>query len=194
MPRRARRGAYHHGNLREALVSTAEAMLPKTGVRELSLREVARRAGVSNMAPYRHFPNKEALLAALAERGFARLAAGGEAAKKRHPQSRRNQLIDYGVSYVELVRTSPELADLMFGRVIPDVSAYPALDAQSRATFASLGGILDKDLKSTLVAWAFIHGLGALVAAGRLPLPDKSIGYETLVRTLCRQFVDSLPL
>jgi AcrR family transcriptional regulator len=68
-----RRGRYHHGNLREALIEAALGLLEERAAHELSLREVARRAGVSHAAPYRHFDDREQLLAALAEHAFAEL-------------------------------------------------------------------------------------------------------------------------
>ncbi len=68
----AKRG-YHHGDLRAALLEAAREVLAKEGVEALTLREVARRAGVTHAAPYRHFADKEALLAAVATEGFAAL-------------------------------------------------------------------------------------------------------------------------
>src|SRR6185369_3293046 len=70
-----REGAYHHGDLRNALLAAGRALLAEGGTPALSLREAARRAGVSHAAPYRHFASREALLAAIAEGGFVALAA-----------------------------------------------------------------------------------------------------------------------
>jgi AcrR family transcriptional regulator len=197
-----KRSSYHHGNLYEELLIAAEALLPVVGARQLSLREVARSAGVSNMAPYRHFRDKEALLAALAERGFARLAERGAQAIARHPSSPLDQLVDYGVSYVQLLMDSPELADLMFGRAVGEFAAYPSLEDQTQVAFGMLGEILescaragklrtDTDVKLTLVFWSFVHGLGALVASGRMRLPvTTKAEAEPLLRAICWRFVD----
>ena len=71
----AEKSNYHHGDLRQALIDGAIALIAEQDISSLSLREVARRVGVSHAAPYRHFADKEALLAAVAEEGFIRLTA-----------------------------------------------------------------------------------------------------------------------
>src|SRR5919206_2322086 len=96
---------YHHGNLRPALLRTAAKTLEKEGLGALSLRELARRAGVSHNAPYRHFPDRDSLLAALAAEGFEML---GDALEKR---PRR----EMGEAYVEFALAHPQRFRLMFG-------------------------------------------------------------------------------
>ena len=83
---------YHHGDLRNALIQAGLAILAEEGTHALSLRAAARRSGVSHAAPYRHFADKEALLAAIAEQGFNTLAASVRAAIVRFPDSPAAQL------------------------------------------------------------------------------------------------------
>src|SRR5919106_3067320 len=96
---------YHHGDLRTALLQTAAKILEKQGLVALSLRELARLAGVSHNAPYRHFPDRDSLLAALAAEGFELL---GDALQSR---PRR----EMGEAYVEFALAHPERFRLMFG-------------------------------------------------------------------------------
>src|SRR4051812_47242054 len=91
--------AYHHGDLRTALLASAAELLDEGGAEAVSLRECGRRAGVSHAAPYRHFPTKEALLIALSDEGFTWLANLGEAAM-RGIRGARARLDAYGVAYV----------------------------------------------------------------------------------------------
>src|SRR5688500_9033811 len=96
---------YHHGDLRQAVLGTAGEMMEKEGLAALSMREVARRAGVSHNAPYRHFPDRDSLLRALAAEGFERL---GDALQSR---PRR----EMGEAYVDFALAHPERFRLMFG-------------------------------------------------------------------------------
>src|SRR4051812_17717177 len=91
---------YHHGDLRRALIEMALTMLTEEGAWNFTLREVARRAGVSHAAPYNHFADKSALLAELAALGFETLRAQMETAAQRHPRSSRQALIAIGEAYV----------------------------------------------------------------------------------------------
>ena len=112
--------SYHHGDLRRALVSSALEFLSVAG---LSLRAVARRAKVSAMAPYRHFADKEALLAAAAEHGFRQLTIrfSAAAAAAPDPGAALNAL---GVAYVVFACDEPSLFKLMFGPAIEQKPAY----------------------------------------------------------------------
>ena len=104
-------GRYHHGELREALLDAAEWLLARRGAESLSLRDVARRAGVSHAAPYHHFAGLAELLAALAERSFAQLGAAMQAGVDAHPADARAQLIAIAAAYVCLLYTSPSPRD-----------------------------------------------------------------------------------
>jgi AcrR family transcriptional regulator len=107
--------AYHHGDLRRALLDAASAILAETGKWDFSLREVARRAGVSHNAPYRHFADKEALLSAVAVLGFEALR-GHTAAAAQGKANAVEALTAIGTAYIGFGVDNPALYRLMFGR------------------------------------------------------------------------------
>ena len=135
---------YHHGDLRNALLEAAELLLVKRGVAALSLREVAKLAGVSHAAPYRHFKSKAALLRALAESGFERLHAVIRTAANSMPHDPEQQLAVAGVAYAHMAVRSPELLQLMFGAGLeqPEVK-----DLRSLATVESLSAAAQPRVK-----------------------------------------------
>src|SRR5215216_1301714 len=144
--------AYHHGDLRAALLQTAGKVLEKEGLGELSLRELARRAGVSHNAPYRHFPDRDRLLAALSAEGFEML---GDALEKR---PRR----EMGEAYVDFALAHPQRFRLMFGGSVSgghDARAYEGL----LKSFADLG---DDAPYAAAAAWSLVHGLSHLLLDG----------------------------
>src|SRR5512138_2858982 len=125
---------YHHGDLPAALLKAAGRTLEKQGIGALSLRETARRAGVSHNAPYRHFPDREALLVALAAEGFAML---GERLQGKPGR-------EMGEAYVRFALEQPQRFRLMFGGVLP-LGKYPELGAAAKAAHGALASAF-KDL------------------------------------------------
>ncbi len=105
---------YHHGHLRDTLLAEAERTLREQGVEQLSLRDLARQAGVSHAAPRRHFADRQALLDALAEAGFARLADEVAAAVEDAGPDFRARLRATGATYVRFATEDPALMELMF--------------------------------------------------------------------------------
>ena len=181
--------SYHHGDLRRALVSSALQILSEGGVAGLSLRAAARRAKVSAMAPYRHFADKEALLAAVAEHGFRQLTARFTAAAAAAPGPRA-ALAALGVAYVVFARDEPNLFKLMFGPAIETKSAHPGLDEAGCTCFNALrqavetARILDGDANTedvSLACWSLVHGLASLIVDGRLA--DKDTGPTEAIAT-----------
>jgi AcrR family transcriptional regulator len=142
---------YHHGDLREAILEAAGRMIEKEGLAGLSVREAARRAGVSHTAPYRHFPDRKALLAALAAEGFSQLA------KVLENRSGR----ELAEAYVRFALEHPQRFRLMFasGR------AHADLRAQFGAAFSELGAGASL---AAAAAWALVHGLAQLALDGHL--------------------------
>ncbi len=157
---------YHHGNLRTALLRAAGERLEKQGITALSLREAARRVGVSHNAPYRHFADREALLAALAAQGFEML---GQAMRG---QTGRGM----GEAYVRFALQYPQRFRLMFGGQIT-LEKYPRLRAaaasafdQLQAAFSAYGG----DVRSgAAAAWSLVHGLCHLILDGHFAQRDE---------------------
>ena len=165
--------AYHHGDLRSALVEAGLAILAEGGdLGALSLREAARRAGVSAMAPYRHFADKDALLAAVATVGFERLAAALRAADAA--ASPVAALKAQGVAYVAFACARPSLFRLMFGAGAP--AKADELATAANATFKLLADRVatvappHEAIDRTLADWALVHGLAMLAVDGQLDL------------------------
>jgi len=150
---------YHHGDLPAALLRAAGQTLEKKGIGALSLREAARRAGVSHNAPYRHFPDREALLAALAAEGFAMLGERLRAYTGR----------EMGEAYVRFALEQPQRFRLMFGGVLP-MAKYPELRSAADGAYQALVSAF-KDLPrpqlAAAAAWSLVHGLSHLLLDGQ---------------------------
>jgi AcrR family transcriptional regulator len=166
---------YHHGDLRRALLEQAERTVRERGVQELSLRELAREVGVSHGAPRRHFPDRQALLDALAETGFARLGSELRAAADAAGDEFADRLQATAVGYIRFATRDPALLDLMFAAKHRE--ALPTLhDAMERAFSVMLELILRGQAEGYLeagdpervglVLFATIQGIAALVTGG----------------------------
>jgi AcrR family transcriptional regulator len=165
--------SYHHGNLRAELLDTAAQQLPEVGVEALSLRALARAVGVSQTAPYRHFADKNALLAALATRGYQQLLSSLRAAGDATEDCPRQRLIAFAHAYVDYAAKHPDSFKLMFGPTLQPPDKYTELRDASRETYALVQDILrdgiergifrDQDIAYLAnAAWAGIHGLATL--------------------------------
>ena len=190
---------YHHGDLHQALVRSALEILSEAGVGGLSLRAAARRARVSAMAPYRHFADKEALLAAVAEYGFRELAARLTAAAATAADPRAG-LAALGVAYVLFACDQPSLFKLMFGPMIEKKTGHPVLDEAANACFNALRQAVeaakffdgDSDASDvSLACWSLVHGLSALIVDGKLAEHDIGAA-EAVASRLTRLLSDSL--
>jgi AcrR family transcriptional regulator len=142
---------YHHGDLRSTVLAAAWKMIEKEGLAGLSVREAARRAGVSHNAPYRHFADREALLAALVAEAFERLNATLENRTGR----------ELGEAYVAFALEHPQRFRLMFSRA----PANADLRARFAASFAHLG---EDAAAAGAAAWSLVHGLASLLLQGHL--------------------------
>jgi AcrR family transcriptional regulator len=161
--------SYHHGNLRAALLDSAERMVEEST--DLSLREVARVTGVSHGAPRQHFPDKRALLDALAARGFERLGAELEALVSDGPFD--DWLVDFARTWVGFAVRHPALLDLMFAsknRADADAVrevADRAFAASSARIANAMGDLAETDHDRVAMAiFATVQGLAALVVSG----------------------------
>lgn len=166
---------YHHGNLRKALLAEAERMVRARGLQGLSLRELARAVGVSHGAPRRHFPDRDALLDALAAAGFERLGSELRAAVDGAGEDFQARLRATALAYVSFATRDPALLELMFTSKHRDPSG-PLHDASMRA-FAVLFELIEQGQaqgaievgepeRVGLVLFATIQGIVALLTGG----------------------------
>ena len=176
-PARAER-AYHHGDLRNGLLEAARSILEEQDLSALTLRAVARRAGVSHAAPYRHFPNHEALLVELGVEGFAELRQFiQDAGKMAGPESDR--IANIGAAYMRFVAKRPAVARLMFGSQLPNRDKFPALGNAADAVGAEIGAALS-DPNLGLAVWSSVHGLAMLVLENVIDLGQRRSGLHVL--------------
>ncbi|HKC29787.1 MAG TPA: TetR/AcrR family transcriptional regulator [Jatrophihabitans sp.] len=165
---------YHHGDLRVALVRAALELLEDGGAAELSLRAVARRAGVAASAPYRHYADRDALLSAVAAVGYQDLA---HALAKVHPSpSTPDDLAAVAVAYVQFALQRPALFRVMFGEPCDRdsaerVSATQAISSYVAAIVERAFPGSDPEALSTAI-WALVHGLAFLHLDGKLDSSD----------------------
>jgi len=179
--RRAR--SYHHGHLREALLEAAVDLIAEVGPRGFTLRAVARRAGVSHNAPYRHFRDRDALLAAVAAQGFRELTRAMLDASEGQATA-PDRLKRAGLAYVGFALRRPEHFTVMFDAPIPKVDD-PEWKAAADEAFGTLLGLIEmcqRDglwpgedaLRRAFVAWSLVHGIAKLAIAERLPFPSEA--------------------
>ncbi len=169
---------YHHGNLRAALLEHAAVELEQSGIEKLSLRQVAKRAGVSHAAFAHHFGSAQGLLTALAAEGFVLFDEVLSAARNQAAIDGANPLQTSGLAYVEFALEHPQLFALMFSSQLPDF-ADPALDEASMKVFQNFladvrgspehedGELTGVDVPA-MAHWARVHGLATLLLTGRM--------------------------
>lgn len=174
-PRAKRPGTFHHGDLREALLVAATNIVERDGHAELSLRPLAVRLGVSQPALYRHFADKAAMLAAVAERGWLQLDVE---MRERMGRAREpaEALRAAGRAYVDWAHAHPNMFRLFSSRVPASRRAAPAPPFPREHYFHGLGGTVPLDdprlADAFRVTWAFAHGLAALVVEHVFQLVD----------------------
>lgn len=178
MNQAARDKPYHHGDLRNALLDAARALLEEGPLADLSLRAVARRAGVSHAAPYRHFPNHEALLLELALEGFTELR-GDIAAAAGQTGAESDRIAKIGGAYMRFVARKPALARLMFGPQLPHRDRFAELGAAADSIGTEIGAALH-DPALGLGVWAAVHGLAMLILEDVIDLGQRRSGLDVL--------------
>lgn len=195
----AKKQTYHHGDLRRALITAALALLQNKDARSLSLREVAREAGVSHTAPYRHFADKAALLAAIAQEGFSEFGRYLNVALT--PGQPVKSLKDTGVAYVRYALDHPTHFRVMFSSFPPDEPTNSELYIVSKSTFQILVNVIksgqaagvmkagDPDALA-LEKWAMVHGLAMLLLDEMLPVTGNSAA--DLVESLVTENITSI--
>lgn len=170
---------YHHGDLQQEILSAAQLLLEETSISALSIRAVAKKVGVSHTAPYRHFKDKESLLAGIAAISFDELSFKMSEAVALHPGDPTAQLKEAGYCYFNMVKTKPQSVQLMFGDILPCDDTYPDLRTSGDMAFDGLKHLIEEGQSTgefalgevdllALTFWSCIHGFSLLVAGGHV--------------------------
>jgi AcrR family transcriptional regulator len=199
---RERRG-YHHGNLREALIEAALELISVKGPGGFTFAEAARAAGVSPAAPYRHFRDRDALIADIAKRGFEAFAAALAAAWDGGRPEPRAAFDSVGRAYLEFARTAPAYFSAMFESGL-SLADYPEVRAEGDKAFAVLREACEAIIATLPAAkrppammmalhiWSLSHGIAALFGRGdraRRPIPMRP---EELLEAAVIIYLDGL--
>ncbi|MCZ8157212.1 MAG: TetR/AcrR family transcriptional regulator [Leptospira sp.] len=165
---------YHHGDLKKALIAASLRLLEEEGYQSFSLRKVAKLAGVSQAAPYRHYKDQESLIADVACEGFVLLAEKLQKIRNKFKNSSLLQFRESGLAYVEFALRHPDLFQIMYGNQIQNHSEYPTLRQSEDLPFQILldiisetkkeGRLVAVDIqKTTIAAWTMVHGIAMLL-------------------------------
>ena len=186
--------SYHHGDLRNALIQAGLELLAEGGVQELDLRKVARRAGVSHAAPYRHFADKQALIAAINEEGFHLLAERIRSTLREVSDEPVEQLLGVALAYVRFAKENPWLMREMFSGLTIERETFESLHTASKSVYRlyaevirrgqESGKIVDGDPTALAgVLWSVLHGLAMLIIENQMrPYADGPEGTERVTR------------
>lgn len=185
---------YHHGNLKQALLDKALDHLRLHGPDKISLRALARDVGVSQTAPYRHFEDKTALLAALATEGFRRLYTVSHLATLDEG-SAADALQKSGKAYIHFALDNPELYRLMFGPMLSPDDDFAELEEAGGNAFNVIVSLVQRGIETRefvdkdplLVAnstWAMVHGISSLMLDRRFDCVEGGISESVLDESL----------
>jgi AcrR family transcriptional regulator len=186
LPKEKRSETYHHGNLREAIMESSLELIAANGVRALTLREIGARLGVSRTAPYRHFADKAALLAALGTVGFKQFGDALEEARRHASGSFFEQLDAMGFAYVRFAAEHRAHFEVMFGSGGEGLQ----LDSEGSKVADRAFGILADTIRDgqnagefvdgdpvdiARMVWSLVHGI-SLLGFGSGANPDRGTG------------------
>ena len=193
--------AYHHGDLKKTLIQCAVRMLEKVHPEDLSLRELARLAGVSQAAPYRHFKNKEELVAAISQQGFELKFGYLLDAIRKYRSDPKEMYFQCALAYFRMGREHPQHFRLMISSSVKPCPDYPDLLAAASATFVVVrdmveicqsAGVLGEGdpYQRAMNCWAVVNGFTALYADDRLSwLGIDDANAEHFLRGLMTQYL-----
>jgi AcrR family transcriptional regulator len=190
--------SYQHGDLREALIQAGLKLLADGDPAALTLRAAAQLAGVSHAAPYRHFQDKQALVSAIAERGFRQLtAAMREELARCASADARQRMVALGLGYFRFAKSNPASLQVIFGGVLARKHIPPDLMAAGDEAYLTLrneiaAGIARRELREgnpdqlALACWSLVHGASALLINGAIHRPPSASAERELVTGLLR--------
>jgi AcrR family transcriptional regulator len=170
---------YHHGDLKNALIKAGVEILSKEGIGGLSLRKVALEAGVSHAAPYAHFVDKQALIAAISTEGFRILFEKLSAVREKYQSDPKRQLLEAAWAYVQFAQTDPAHFRVTFSSAVEREKEYPALVKMTRKSFGEVVKIVEACQAAgllrpgpadvmTVSVWSAVHGFASLLIEGQI--------------------------
>jgi AcrR family transcriptional regulator len=192
--------AYHHGDLRAALLAEAATMITEGGAASVTMRALGERVGVSRTAPYRHFTDKSALLLAVAAAGFDRLNDRLQAVDAAAPRSGVERIRRLGEEYVRFALENPAHYRLMYGAEAIARAEQPELRESANRLFEQLVEVIRAQQRSgrikrqdpqtqAYVAWSAVHGLAMLVIEGQI---KTTVDVEALARQATATLLDGM--
>jgi AcrR family transcriptional regulator len=170
---------YHHGDLKNALIKAGVDILAKDGVSGLSLRKVASKAGVSHAAPYSHFADKQALIAAISTEGFRQLYERVSAVAEEYKTKPSSQLVEVAWAYVQFAMDDRDRFKVMFSGILEKEREYPEFVAEAQRNFQLVKMIVEANQAAgvlrggpsdlvALSAWGIVHGFVMLLLEGQI--------------------------
>jgi len=170
---------YHHGDLKNALIQAGIDILSEQGLNALSLRKVAQRAGVSHSAPYAHFTDKQALIAAISTEGYRKLFDCLAAAVEQYRHDPLRQLIEASWAYVQFAQREPAHFKLTLSGVVEKEQEYPAFVEMTEKAFALVVGLAQACQQAGVLkpgppnqmavsVWSTVHGFTSLILEGQI--------------------------
>ena len=202
MPHSSKPGSYHHGDLRQAVIDSALQLIAERDIQSLTLREIAKRVGVSPMAPYRHFKNKAVLLAVLAQEGFQALYEHIQMALTKAASDPLDRLQAFGVAYILYAVENPVHYRVMFDSSLSNRTVYPPLYQTALKSFEFCVQVLIECQQAGLIKpgdpkeiaqinWSMCHGLSMLLidhqlsTMGHAPVKElANSAWKTLIEGL----------
>jgi AcrR family transcriptional regulator len=188
---------YHHGDLKNALIEAGAEILSKEGVSGLSLRKVASQAGVSHAAPYAHFTDKQALIAAISTEGYRRLYEKLVAVVQKYPDDLLRQFVEVAWALVEFARHEPDYFKVIFSSVAGKEKDFPPFVEMTRKNFQLLvelvaacqaAGFLRPGAPDAMAVsiWSLVNGFASLLIEGQIShtLLDRLTVRELLIFAL----------
>jgi AcrR family transcriptional regulator len=179
------RDTYHHGDLRNALLEAAVELLGEHGAESFTLREAARRVGVNHRAVYRHFEDKTALLAAVAEQGYRELVAQMRAAQAKAAPELERELHALALAYVKFALAQPAHFRVMTGPRLNEDGRFPELERAVQDGYALMVALIERAktegnyqgrIEHGVVAlWSAVYGIAMLTLQRRVPIELRDV-------------------
>lgn len=183
---------YHHGDLREALIAATHQLVVEKGAENFSLADACRRAGVSTAAPYRHFADRDEILAEVCALGFDALSARAQAAAGKAGGGTLEAIVAMGQAYVAFAVDQQAMFRLMFGQIQLMRDAQPVLDSgpecfghliEEISKFCANEGIEHDADAIALRLWTFVHGVASLLIDGKYAMVTPDIDVNSVIAT-----------